>query len=153
MATPKKAGRGSGSTCYTMACKYHTESQCCASSTCVEYMKRGTCEHCTALQQNMNVWTRIRSFGSRRVERDSDEADDSVWSYVQYSNLEYDDVDLFHIFRRRFLSSSLRTSAAVVIEKKQSRLNLGLIERIRCGLWFGAAHKREPCIHESTCFN
>ena len=124
------------------------KSKITVSCSCSMYRTDKQCVHVDAVINHEPNRMRIMTFATRRLPELSSMAAENEWNDFKIPIQDGDDVDVWHFFLRRSLSSVSRTSSAVLFDKwkvvnhKHPRL------RIQCLLCPGLAPNSTLCLHE-----
>ena len=70
---------------------------------------------------------------------------------MKVAPLDGDDVERLQVFRRKYLTSTARTSAPVLVDRTENRKHLRLSMRKRCFVCRGVSENRGMSIHETVC--
>lgn len=121
------------------------------SCSCSMFSSGGHCQHYSALFGKQELALKIYSMMARPVWLSSDIRSAKEWSCFKVPRKENEDVSVYQVFRRQYLSSTIRSSASVIVDNKKNRLRMPYRYRVKCTSCAGAAGNRGLCVHESTC--
>ena len=120
-----------------------------ASCSCAEYRQCGKCEHIKSVLGNQLNRMRIMSFSVRGVLPIGHEDTIDGWSCLLAINLPNEDVQLYNVFKRHDMSSTFPTSCTVIFDRRVSKANDSMAQRLSCVICPGKCGKRMQCTHES----
>jgi len=121
------------------------------SCTCPSFRLEESCAHYDAIVNDEQNKMRYSSLFIRREgEMIIENQDSGGWSAVKLPSFDKDNVEAWHAFRRRGLSSTFRTSASVLFDIRAQSLHRRPELRVQCMLCLGSATNRASCVHEET---
>ena len=112
------------------------------SCSCLLFRQEGNYAHRKSAKESESNWMRALSFSFRGVEALSVPEDALKWSTLSLSRNEKYDVQIWQVFRRKFLSSAYPTSGTVLFDFRFSRIEKRFLERVPYGILLGYCHRR-----------
>ena len=116
---------------------------------CHKFRLSECCEHFEAVYRNEENKMRIRSLAARSTSSSRSICDENKWDALQIPCVDGDDVEVWHVFLRKALSSQFRTSSIVLLDMRKQVVWKTPKSRVQCMTCPGLARNRMLCVHET----